>query len=191
MLRKHISEQSLAAGAYLFHQGDPTNAVYAVSFGTVRLERHTTDGRTIIIHRARAGESLAETALFADAYHCDAIAQAPARVIVYPKGAMLALLKADAAIAQSLTAALAHHVQGLRTRLELRNLRPAQARVFAYLELLADDDGHILLDRPLKELASGIGLTHEVLYRSMAALARSGNIARDGRRISVRPPQSV
>ena len=190
-LRKHLSEQSLAAGTHLFHQGDPTNAVYAVASGTVRLERHTADGHTIIIHRARAGESLAEAALFAATYHCDAIAEAPARVIVYPKDAMLALLKADTAIAESLTAALARQVQGLRARLELRNLRPAQARVFAYLELLADDDGNIVLDRPLKELAGEIGLTHEALYRALAALARSGDIARDGRRISVRPPHIV
>jgi len=157
----------------------------------VRLERHTADGHTIVIHRAQAGESLAEAALFADSYHCDAIAEVPARVVVYPKDAMLALLQTDAAIAEALTTALARHVQGLRTRLELRNLRPAQARVFAYLELLADDDGNIVLDRPLKELAGEIGLTHEALYRALAALARSGDIARDGRRISVRPPQLV
>lgn len=190
-LREHLSEQSLAAGTHLFHQGDPIRAVYAVASGAVRLERHTADGHTIVIHRARAGESLAEAALFADSYHCDAIAEVPARVVVYPKDAMLALLQTDAAIAEALTAALARHVQGLRTRLELRNLRPAQARVFAYLELLADDDGNIVLDRPLKELANEIGLTHEALYRALAALARSGDIARDGRRIRVRPPHSV
>ena len=190
-LRKHLSEQSLAAGAPLFHQGDPANAVYAVAAGAVRLERHTADGHTIVIHRARAGESLAEAALYADAYHCDAIAEAPARVVVNPKGAMLALLQADAVIAESVTAALARHVQGLRTRLELRNLRPAHARVFAYLELLADDDGNIEVDRPLKDLASEIGLTHEAFYRALAALARRGDIERDGRRISVRPSRII
>lgn len=186
-----MSEQSLAAGSYLFHQGDSTIAVYAVASGAVRLERHTADGHAIIIHRARAGESLAEAALYADTYHCDAIAEAPARVIVYPKDAMLALLQADAAIAESVTAALAHHVQRLRARLELRNLRPAPARVFAYLELLADDNGNIALDRPLKELASEIGLTHEALYRALAALARAGDIVRDGQRIGLRPPRSI
>jgi CRP-like cAMP-binding protein len=190
-LRKILSEQSLAADAYLFHQGDPANAVFAIASGSVRLERHTADGHLIVIHRARAGESLAEAALYANTYHCDAIAEAPARVIVYPKDAMLALLQTDTAIAESVTAALARHVQGLRTRLELRNVRPAQARVFSYLELLADDDGNITLDRPLKELAGEIGLTHEALYRALADLARSGNIAREGRLISVRPPHTV
>jgi CRP-like cAMP-binding protein len=190
-LRKHISEQSLAAGSYLFHQGDAANAVFAVASGIVRLERHTVDGQTIVIHRARAGESLAEAALYADSYHCDAIAEEPACIIVYPKAAMLALLREDPMIAESVTTALAHHVQGLRTRLELRNLRPANKRVLAYLELLADDDGHVVLDRTLKELASEIGLTHEALYRALAALAHTGNIVRDGRRISLRPPAPV
>lgn len=186
-----MSEQSLAADSYLFHQGDTANAVFAVASGIVRLERHTVDGQTIVIHRARAGESLAEAALYADSYHCDAIAEGPARIIVYPKPAMLALLRADPVIAESVTTALAHHVQGLRARLELRNLRPANKRVHAYLELLADDAGHVVLDRTLKELASEIGLTHEALYRALATLAHTGNIVRDGQRISLRPPAPV
>jgi len=142
-LRKHLSEHAIAAGAYLFHQGDPATAVFAIAAGIMRLERHTADGHTIVIHRARAGESLAEAALYADGYHCHAVAETPARVIVYPKDVMLTLLQTDAAIADSVTAALARHVQGLRTRLELRNLRPAKTRVLAYLELLADDDGNM------------------------------------------------
>jgi CRP-like cAMP-binding protein len=190
-LRRKLSEQSLAADAYLFHQGDRTNAVFAIASGIVRLERHTADGHAVVIHRARAGESLAEAALYADVYHCDAVAETPARVIVYPKDAMLALLQTDAVSAASVTAALARHVQGLRTQLELRNLQPAGARVFAYLELLADDNGNIELDRPLKELASEVGLTHETLYRALAALARTGDIVRDGRRMRLRPPGSV
>jgi len=187
-LRNILSEQSLAAGTYLFHQGDPAKAVFVVASGIVRLERHTAEGHAIVIHRARAGESLAEAALYADAYHCDAVAEAPARVIVYPKDTMLALLQTDTAIAESVTAALARHVQVLRTRLELRNVRPALTRVFSYLELLADGDGNIVLDRPLKDLAGEIGLTHEALYRALADLARNGDIARDGHSISVRPP---
>jgi len=190
-LRKHLSEHAIAAGAYLFHQGDPATAVFAIAAGIMRLERHTADGHTIVIHRARAGESLAEAALYADGYHCHAVAETPARVIVYPKDVMLTLLQTDAAIADSVTAALARHVQGLRTRLELRNLRPAKTRVLAYLELLADDDGNIEADRPLKALASEIGLTHEAFYRALAALAKSGDIVRDGRRINLSPPHSI
>ncbi len=190
-LRRHLTQQSVATGAALFRQGEPARAVYAIVSGAMRLERHTADGRTMIIHRARAGESLAEAALFADCYHCDAIAETSARVIVYPKEPMLALLRTDAEIAQTVTATLAQQVQSLRTRLELRNLRPARARVFAYLELLADDHGNIVLDRPLKELASEIGLTHEAFYRALAALAATGAIARDGRLISLRPTRSL
>lgn len=115
-LREKLSEQLLAANTYLFHQGDRANAVFAIAFGMVRLERHTANGHAIVIHRAR---------------------------------------------------------------------------VFAYLKLLADDDGTIDVDRPLKEMASEIGLTHEAFYLALAALANTGDIARDGRRLSVRPPRST
>lgn len=190
-LRTQLTERTIAAGAYLFHQNDPANAVFAITAGIMRLERHTADGRTITIHRARIGESLAEAALFADRYHCDAVAETPARVIVYPKPILLELMQTETAIATSVTAALARHVQQLRTRLEVRNLRPAAMRVLAYLELLADDNGNIEVDRPLKELATEIGLTHEAFYRALAALAKSGDIAREGRNIKLSPSRLI
>jgi CRP-like cAMP-binding protein len=40
----------------------------------------------------------------------------------------------------------------------------------------------------LKDLAAEIGLTHEALYRTLAALERSGEISRKGERIRLARP---
>src|SRR5690348_16386784 len=77
--------RTLAAGEVLFRQGAPPSAIYRVESGRLRLERRTLDGQLVILHAAERGEFFAEAALFADAYHCDAVAAVPSRVLIYPK----------------------------------------------------------------------------------------------------------
>jgi CRP-like cAMP-binding protein len=75
---------------------------------------------------AHPGDSLAEAALFADVYHCDAIAELSARVLVIPKQELRDLLARRKLLAERFTARLAHQVQDLRQRLELHNIRGAR-----------------------------------------------------------------
>ena len=71
-------------------------------------------------------------------------------------------------------------------RIELRSIRSARERVWQMLLLAAARDGPtVSFDRPLKDIAAQIGLTHEAFYRALAALQRTGRIRRRGRRIDL------
>jgi len=85
--REHL--RRLNPGEALFRQGDPAAAIFRLESGQIHLLRHTEDGASVLMHVARAGETLAEAALFADAYHCDAIARAPSWVIAIHKRDLL------------------------------------------------------------------------------------------------------
>lgn len=85
-----VRTKALARGEALFRQGDAKTGVFEVTLGRLRLERRTFDGRLVVLHTARAGELFAEASLFADAYHCDAVAITDAVVDVYDKAALLA-----------------------------------------------------------------------------------------------------
>jgi CRP-like cAMP-binding protein len=72
----------------------------------------------------------------------------------------------------------------LRTRLQQRNIRSARERVRQFLALSCDRQGrYVELHGTVKDLAAEIGLTHEALYRALAALERAGEIERAGNRI--------
>lgn len=179
-----VTRRRLERGEALFRQGDAARAVFVVLQGRLALTRHAADGRPLVLFVAQDGDSLAEAALFAQAYHCDAIAQTPAVVAEIPKAPLRRLMQGDPRIAEALTARLARQVQDLRQRLELRNIRNARERVWQKLQLgPIRDDGTVIIDRPLKEMAGEIGLTHEALYRSLAALEKAGRIRRRGRTI--------
>ena len=178
----------LVAGEALFRQRDPARAIFAVLSGRVLLVRHTSAGQRVLLHNARPGELLAEAALFAAAYHCDATAATAAELRVIPKPALLGALRRDPALAVSLAGTLAHQVQALRARLALRDVRPSGARVLAALALHAGaEDGAVLLPGTLMDLAAEIGLSHEALYRTLAALERAGRIERSRSSIRLIP----
>ena len=173
------SERTLKAGETLFRQGDKTVAFFEIVSGRVRLARVDRAGREAVLHVAGAGDTIAEASLFSPSYHCDAIAGTDAVVRVYRKAEVLAAFAQDPKLAQAFTATLARQVMSLRTRIEQRNIRSARDRLRHYLSVNADADGrNVTLPGTLKDLAAELGLTHEALYRTLAALERTGEIKR-------------
>lgn len=179
-------DRKLKSGEALFRLGDKTVGFCEVLAGRVRLTRVDRAGHEVILFVAGPGETIAEASLFSPAYHCDAIASTNAVVRVYPKTAVLAAFEKDRKAAQAFTATLARQVMNLRTRIEQRNIRSARERVRHFLALNAGADGRTIeLGGTLKDIAAELGLTHEALYRTLAALERSGEIKRGRGKITV------
>ena len=76
-------------------------------------------------------------------------------------------------------AMLARQVMNLRTSLEQRNIHSARERIRHYLAINLGPDGRsVPLAGTLKDLASTLGLTHEVLYRTLSQMQKDGEVAR-------------
>jgi CRP-like cAMP-binding protein len=177
-------ERKLKAGEALFRLGDKATGFYEVVSGRVRLVRVDRVGRETVLHVAGPAETLAEASLFSGHYHCDAVANTDATVRVYPKRQVVSAFEKDPKALKTFTAMLAHQVMSLRARLQQRNIRSARERVRQFLALNIGPDGRsVELHGTLKDLAAEIGLTHEALYRALAALERAGEIKRGGNRI--------
>lgn len=177
-------ERKLKAGEALFRLGDKATGFYEVVSGRVRLVRVDRVGRETVLHIAGPAETLAEASLFSGQYHCDAVASSDATVRVYPKRQVVSVFEKDPKALKTFTAMLAHQVMSLRTRLQQRNIRSARERVRQFLALNIGPDGRsVELHGTLKDLAAEIGLTHEALYRALAALERAGEIKRAGNKI--------
>lgn len=167
----------LAEGETLFATGDEARALFHVDQGRVRLSR-----QGVILHRAEAGALLAESSLFAPVQDCDAVAELPSRIEIFPKAAVLLHLSAHPDIALAFAAHLARQARLARGMAEVLRVKGARARVLAYLTVKGAAEATITLDRPLIAIAARIGLTHEALYRALAALEREGRLARPGKR---------
>ena len=184
VVRPVVSERSLLQGEALFQQGNTCYGIFRLNVGRVRLLRQTSAGDPVVIHVAMPGETFAEASLFSDTYHCAAVADIPSRVSIIPKDAILRAFRADPAAGMAFMARLAHRLQAVRSRLEIRNIRSADERTYQYLRLqVPSGKRELALDRPLKDMAAEIGLTHEAFYRALSSLAIAGAIVRHGKTI--------
>jgi CRP-like cAMP-binding protein len=168
-----------ASGATVFRTGSPAHSVFYVESGTVRLLRHGRQGEEVALHEARAGEFFAEASLDSARYHCDAVASAPSELLQVPLDALRALLDEDRAFSGQWIALLARQLRAVRTRVERLSLKSAAERVRHLL--VSEGRGvccEVVLNGTLKDLARHLGLTHEVLYRTLAAMEREGLIER-------------
>ena len=174
----------------LFEQGDRAAAIYKVESGRLRLVRRTVDDHLVILHTACRREFFAEASLFAATYHCDAVAAEPSQIRVYPKAKVMEALRTDPVLAPAFMARLAHQLQELRARMELRSIHSARERVLQYLRLRADlDRRSIAIEGQLQDIAAEIGITREALYRTLAPLEAEGSIAREGSAIALKKPE--
>jgi CRP/FNR family transcriptional regulator, dissimilatory nitrate respiration regulator len=163
-----------AAGDIVFRRGSRPARVFLVLEGEVRLVRSSPGGAEIVLQRSSSG-FLAEASLEAPRYHCDAIAAADSRLLAFPIGPFREALRRDATFRTFWMARLAREVRLLRSQNERLSLRSAAERIEHYMEA-EGEQGRLELKCSRKAWAAELGLTHEVLYRTLAGLQRSGRL---------------
>ena len=176
--------RELRSGQFLFRQGDRADYIFSLEHGQIILTRYLSDGKSVPMHAARAGQTFTEAALFSDIYHCNAVAGARSRVRMYAKHELLAAFERDPSLALQYVASLSREVQRLRTHLELHSIRSARERILRFLQLQAGPDSEYAIQGSLKDLATSLGLAHETFYRELARLESGKLITR--RRGSIR-----
>jgi len=158
----------------LFHQGGAPQDIYFLAQGSAKLLRHTPSGQSVSLHRARAGEMIAEVSLFSDEYHCDCLLETDCILIAFRRPAVLQLLAQNPDFAAALVQRFARQVQRYRRQMELRSISSAKDRVLAGLS-----DGWLTSN--VMAFSDDMGLSHEATYRALAALVKAGHAQKTGR----------
>jgi cAMP-binding proteins - catabolite gene activator and regulatory subunit of cAMP-dependent protein kinases len=160
-----------------------------VASGCIRLVRNDPAGREAVLFVAHAGDPFAEASIFTPIYHCDAIAMTDTTVRLYPKTILLPEMERNPRFVLTYAAMLGHQLMAARTRLERLSMHSARDRLRHFLMLEVGEDGcSVEVSGTLKNLASELGLTHEVLYRTLSRMVRDGEIAREGNVIRLLDP---
>lgn len=164
---ENAPEREFARGSVLFRRDEPVQSMFLVRSGEVALERPLTDGGLLTLHIAAEGTALAEASLFAETYHCDAVARTDARVAAVSRAAFVLALRQSPDVAISMIENHAKTVQMHRARIEIMRLRRVADRVDAWLDLF---------DEPPKgewiRVADQIGVSPPALYRELARRRR-------------------
>jgi CRP-like cAMP-binding protein len=162
-------------GDHLFNQGKKPNYMYFIVSGEVILTRANQHGEPITLQRCKGG-FVSEASLLTDVYHCDAVATHPGVAITLPIQSLRnALLNSDFSL--KWVQLLSKEIMRLRTQSERLGLKDIKSKLIHLIET-DGKAGTLHLQSDLKSMASEIGVTHEALYRALAALEKEGLLVR-------------
>lgn len=176
-LMKASSELELRKGVTLFQQRQRPKHMLFVVGGEIVLERTGDGGDRVVLQRVRQG-FVAEASLQSGSYHCDAVVTAPGLAISVPIELLKAELTTDAAFALRWIGMLNAEVRRLRAQCERMSLKGVCERLLHMAET-EGIDGRLPIGSGLKSLATELAVSHEALYRAVAALEKSGVITRE------------
>jgi CRP-like cAMP-binding protein len=162
---------SAATGETLFHAGDPVRFLYLVRSGCMHLTRFDAEGGAAVMQRAVAGTALAESSIFSEVYHCDAVAVADTELLRIALPDLRRAAREAPGLMEAIARHLAREVQRTRIRVEVLAKRTVRERLDAWLAL---GDGQWPARGTMAAIAQDIGVSPEAFYREMQRRRRAG-----------------
>ena len=174
----------------LYRQGEPGEAIFILTDGSMKLTRRTGSAREHVVRLIRPGEVLAESALFSDkVYAATAVALEDSRLLAVDARRFVVLLQRDPHLAWNVLQRLGKRIEELQTQTELLATHTAEQKVAAYLmhhyRALSPCDAVVASSCRRSDLASLLALAPETLCRVITEFKRRGWIRSENGRILV------
>lgn len=177
--RSHV--KTAPAGTILFQHGDDYRGFYLVLSGAVHIYRLSPEGRMLVLHVMRAGESFAEVPLFKNetesAYPATAETLEDSAFLFFPEEVFLSFVENNPRTALHMLGQMARRLHKAVNQLDAVSLHDVQERLARHLVEqvpTAPDDPEtpptIELDIPKSVLAAELGTVPETLSRALRAL---------------------
>ena len=175
----------------LFMQGQPSNWLYSITEGMVKICTYTQDGQERIVGLSNSDSLLVGLqSLSEDRCAYTAIAATAVRACRINHRTLLCRLEDRPALAMRVISALNAQLAHSRALMEVMTHKCAAAKIAAFILLMTPktDQGQRDFELPFSrlEIASLLGLSEETVCRLMANLRRAGAISAPRGKIEIR-----
>jgi len=186
LIRTFIFEKTAERGDIILFEGAPSEALYFVASGVVKVFKTSAEGKEQILNIIRPGESFNDVPVF-DGEPNPASAQAMGPVVLYgiTKSDLEAILRDHPKVALNVNMVLASRVRDLMSLVEDLSFRHVTGRVAKILLENAGDGNGPRPRLTQQEMAAMAGTVREVVGRSLKALEEEGAIRLDRHRIVI------
>jgi CRP-like cAMP-binding protein len=164
----------LAAREVLFLKGDPSDGLYAIRRGLIRIGTTDDLGQQMTMNILGGGDVFGEISLLdGRSRTADAVAMEDTEMFFLPRRDLLSLLKSEPSIALQLIVLLCARLRDIIERMEETTFLSAETRLARRILMLATDYG-AEVHASQEELASLAGVTRETVNRQLQSWKRSG-----------------
>ena len=191
--------RSLEAGATLFEEGQPCQALHLLLAGDVKMHKLSAEGKEQVIRRLKPGQIFGAAPLFTPqgTYPATAVALLPSVVLFVPKAELIRFLKQEPERFLKVLAFVSQHLQEMMRLAETVSLDKVPKRLAGLLLALAREQGGpkpgqvLKMQRSQAEMAAELGTVREVLGRALHQFQKQGLLQVDGRRIVLQKPEGL
>lgn len=173
--------REVEAETVLFQHGDAFQGFYLLVSGAVHIYRLSPEGRMLVLHVIRAGESFAEVPLFEGhedpTYPATAETLSDTTLLFFPAEEFLRFIDENPRTALHMLAQMSKRLRSAVRQLDAVSLRDVQERLAQHLveqvPTVSDDPDtppRITLDIPKSILAAELGTVPETLSRALRSL---------------------
>ncbi len=188
-------EKEFDKGSYIYFVGDPSDYVYLVKQGRVKISSYADDGKEIVKTILNAGEIFGELAITGEDKRKDFAQVLDARTIICPLSIrdMRNLMEDDQELSFKIFKLIGFRMRKLERRLELLISKDARTRVVEFIKDMAQERGEkvgleVMIKSHLKhqDIASLTGTSRQTVTTIMNDLKEKNLISFDRRRILIR-----
>jgi len=181
-LREHAVVRHLARNDVLFHQGDPSSALYVIDQGRIAIATHSNDGRESVIAILEDGGLFGELPVFDDEPRsADARALVDTTVIELDYAPVRKVLEDRPELLWVIVRLLVQRLRSTDEALADAVFLDVPARTAKRLLELAGDESRFTLPVTQEELAAMVGASRERVNKAISLFVRLGWLELEGR----------
>lgn len=185
--------------AYIFHAGDPPDALHIVWMGQVKLLRHSEEGRDVVLDVIGPGHMFGEMAVFDGApYSSSAQAMEDVAVVAISRPDFFRLLERYPSVSLAVISELSRRLRSASDLVHSLAVERVERRIARMLLKLAASTAQrsqngLVIDLPLtrQDIADMTGTTVETAIRVMSRFRRQGLITTERGRVVVLDPPGL
>ena len=189
-------ERKYPMGATIFSKGDPSNTLFIVKDGKVRILSLSDKGTETIVHILKEGEIFGELLLSEEKRAFNAVAGTDVLVTVLPKGSLVELLTSIPTVSRNFIRLLSKRLANVEQEYGDFGHTWSYNRLKKVLLRLCEEHGKetpkgtvIPLRLTHEDLANLIGTTRETVTTQMIRFRRMGLVKRQDRYLVVNRPR--
>ena len=183
-INRLFEDRDIAAGQAIYFEGDPGEYLYLVATGKVKLVRHTSSGRDVLLDILRGGEYFGNLAISGQAYAESAVAQTDCCILRISANNFERVLHHYPEVTMKVLQAVRQRLEESQESIKHLSVYTVEQRIAATLLRVAKKLGEqnqtgMLIQLPFsrQDLAAMTGTTVETVSRVMSRFADEGLIS--------------
>ncbi len=190
MICQSFTQREFKRGEYIFWEGDPAGWLYVIREGKVKIIKHTTSGREMVLEIITPGDICGGGAIFSESYSASAKAVEKTKAFSISGQNLFRLLSKHQNLAKGIILYLGEKLMKAHEMIMALASSRVDKRIAALLLGLSEKHGspvpegikiNIRLTR--QDIADFVGTTVETAIRVMSKLKKQGLITSDSKKI--------